>query len=134
MLTSDQLQEAINEFGEDQPYEPAYLEGDEEPEVEISDPGEVVEEEKAEEAECEITDIAPVEPLPIVLSISERAMSLFNAMEMSIEMMRADPENFTTLELWSCDYEGSHYVGTLYTNTDTGEDYKIVRDGKDYWL
>ena len=142
-MTYEELAEKVAEFfteesGEETPeesvmeLEPVLAEGDLMPSVENTDGEEVGEKEEegvlSELSFCE-------EPPPIVLSLSERVDALAAAMENGLldPGLHADPENFTISALYDRARQGA-YVGQLYTNTDTGADYKIVIDGKEYWL
>lgn len=71
-------------------------------------------------------------PRVVVPSISERVAELMAAMAEE-STPHVFPKNWTTCALW--DAQGDdHFVGTAYINIDTGREFMVERDGKEYWL
>ena len=85
-----------------------------------------------------VAEITPVDDLPpiVVQSIADRVNELAIAVNDGMEMMaqHAYPENWTTAEFYNRDSIGTHYIGTAYINSDTGLEFMIERDGKQYWI
>lgn len=68
-------------------------------------------------------------------SIADHIAEMQLAMDASdAPPQHVEPEHSYTAELWNRDATGSHYVGTLYFDADTGKEYKIVVDQQEVWL
>lgn len=68
-------------------------------------------------------------------SIADHIAEMQLALDASITpSQHVEPEHSYTAELWNRDATGSHYVGTLYFDTNTGKEYKIVVDQQEVWL
>lgn len=57
----------------------------------------------------------------------------YNRLRLNIKEI-ADELGISASTIYNRRAQQGMYVGQLYTNTDTGEDYKIVRNGKECWL
>lgn len=142
-MTYEELNERMADFFSEEDSSPEMLDDPEggsdldgKVEEELSsDLGEEAEEESPPE---ETAFEMPAEelPPPVVLSLAERVAILFEQVEQTLldPSLRVMPENFTTTQLYSRDAEGTHFIGTAYLRVDTGEEFMVERDGKEYWL
>lgn len=86
-----------------------------------------------------VAEITPVDDLPpiVVQSIADRVNELAIAVNDGMEMMaqHAYPENWTTASFTDMQHgNGGSYLGVAYINSDTGLEFMIERDGKEYWI
>ncbi len=72
-------------------------------------------------------------PPVVVLSLAERIDALVAVMSATGVQEHRMPKNWTTCALY--DMQGDdRYLGVAYINTDTGQEFMVERDGKEYWL
>lgn len=85
--------------------------------------------EGADASRIAISEFMTLEAPPVVVpSFAERIQELMIAMgDATLDpSFHSEPKNFTVSDYYSRSAQGTEYLGKVYTNLDTGRDYKIV--------
>lgn len=83
----------------------------------------------------ELAEFKLDEPPVVQLSFAERVALLTEAMVDASVLMLPEPENMTVVDYYDMAHGAQGYLGKLYLNADTGEEYKLVKmDGSTVFL